>query len=197
MTKARTTTVAIDRGEIDLDDVEDFETVAIEMTAPPSLPRRIDTSSLNPLLVAVKLEAGVGSQSRAVGAAPLVAGTTPSKEEQARTKKMKERCNECMKNASKVHGEWDRRKREFAVTHAKSQKNRNTSGSPVETQLAVLLSECEKLDGSIMGLVNQQMHDGELDADGLDTMIGDSEQLSSHIKEASKKQAALSSWFRL
>ena len=48
-----------------------------------------------------------------------------------------------------------------------------------------------------MVLINRQMHDGELDAEDLDTMIADSEHLSSHIKDAAKKQAALLGWFRL
>ena len=91
----------------------------------------------------------------------------------------------------------DRRKREFTLTHLKSRKNHNTDGSPVETQLPELLSHYEKLDSSIMVLINKQMHDGELDGDSLDTMIADSEQLSLHINDAAKKQAALSSWFRL
>ena len=132
MTKATSNTVTIDRGEIDLDELEAIETLGAEMTAQPSLPRRIDTSSLKGESgLPVKREPGVGSQVHAFVAAPVVAGATPNKEDLAKTKKMKERCNECMKTASKVHGDWDRRKREFKVTHAISQKNRNTNGSPV------------------------------------------------------------------
>ena len=102
-----------------------------------------------------------------------------------------------MREVSKIHGSWDRFKREVRATVAQSAANPNTAGCKVEKDLEATLVEMQPCDEAILKFESMVNVGIEVVASDVLAAGKNSCKLDEAMKSARKKMQALKALFRL
>ena len=103
----------------------------------------------------------------------------------------------CITNLRKSHSLWDRAKREWQGVIRKSAQCENTKGTKIETDLRNLVTTCDEVDASCMGVENTCLASGSLSDGQIAEAAVFSASLVEAMKDGSKKASALKPLFKV